>query len=328
MALVANADVSSLTIGTATLENAKQLRFASSNAASYIPMYGQTEEFADGLERGRLYSVKVDLIRAFAKVELRYATTQTQANFTIDNVYLTNVNTTGYVVDNLTTLSGDESDLSLVPSRYAVGAGERVEEASFYIGETFNTTTSKVYILLEARYNGTPCWYRLDLIPSEGTQTMGKLERNHRYVISLQNVTYLGRETSTAAEAGEPDNAAFEASVMTLNADEGDILNITTDDRYFLGVNSATLQLTDNGSICFARLKVLTDNTAEGWRIVDAPAGVTFAPGLTGGVGVREVNTVWIYVEKNGNSYLPNNNFEFYIETGYIRKTITIEMPP
>ena len=56
---------------------------------------------------------------------------------------------------------------------------------------------------------------------------------------------------------------------MTLNAEEADILDITTDDEYFLGVNSSTLQSTVNdGGSLFCKTKD-SDVTMsfQGWAI-------------------------------------------------------------
>ena len=164
---------------------------------------------------------------------------------------------------------------------------------------------------------------------TEGTENIEitELKRNYKYVFALQNVNFEGR-SETEAMNGEPDNKVFEARVMTLNAEEADILDITTDDYYFLGVNTSTLQLTLNAEgLCFTKLKILTNNHQEGWRIVDAPAGSTFSPGLTGGTALsdeqREVSTIWIYIDRN----LIRNDFNFYVTTGKIRKTITVRMP-
>jgi hypothetical protein len=326
LSVVANVDVSALAIGTPQAETLRNLTFDNASSLEYIPMYGESQEFA-GISRENAYDTSIELVRALAKIEIQYSSTQTAEDFTFLGIKVLNTNAKGYV-----------ADINDIPTQLPVGAveaspvsvNEGLKTASIYLAETLNNIPNKVQVLVHGRYRNTDCWYRLDMIKqTEGTENIEitELKRNYKYVFALQNVNFEGR-SETEAMNGEPDNKVFEARVMTLNAEEADILDITTDDYYFLGVNTSTLQLTQNAEgLCFTKLKILTNNHQEGWRIVDAPAGSTFSPGLTGGTALsdeqREVSTIWIYIDRN----LIRNDFNFYVTTGKIRKTITVRMP-
>lgn len=322
LAIAANADVPTMlpTVGITKTEALQQLTFTGASNLSFMPMYGTTTDF-NGISRDQTYDVTVNLIRALACIEVQYNSTQTQAEFQFLGIEVINTNADGYVADLGVLTQSPVASIPVTPTVIS-GPPNRQEKAMVYVAETSNNSPDKISVLIHGIYNGEDSWYRLDMIRSEESDEILKLERNFRYIFALQNVNFVGR-TREEALTGDPDNKAFHAIVMTLTAAEGDILDITTDDQYFLGVNSSTLQLEDNGNICFTKLKVLTNNTVAGWTIVDAPAGVTFNPGITGGTGIREVSTVWIYIDTG----VVTSDFDFYVTTGKIRKTITVRQP-
>lgn len=323
LSIIANYDISNLIEESTTLAEAKRLGFKNSNDAIYIPMYGEAEEFSNGLSRNNSYNVSVELVRSFAKIEVQYNSTQTVNEFELLDVEVVNVNTAGHIVEGNEIPEGQTTDITIVPTKVSQSPNRR-EVATFYIGETNNNASNKISVILRGKYYGAIGYYRLDMIKYESEEVINVLKRNYRYILNVQNVNYAGRASKEEALQGDADNKAFKATVMTLTAAEGDILDITTDDQYFLGVNSSTLQLTDNGNICFAKLKVLTNNTDEGWIIADYPStGVTFSPSISGGKGARVVNTVWIYIDTK----IIKSDFNFYVKTGKIRKTILVKLP-
>ena len=296
LSIVANQNVSSLDIGTEKEVALQKLTFDNS------------------------YDTSVELVRALTKIEIQYSSTQTEEEFTFLGIKVLNTNAKGYVkslgIPTQTSVKSVAAD--------PVSINSKLKTASVYIAETNNNESNKIQILVHGRYKGTDCWYRLDMIKENEKDEITILKRNYKYVFALQNVNFLGRTESDVME-GDPDNKAFDARLMTLNAEEADILDITTDDEYFLGVNSSTLQSTVNdGGLCFAKLKILTNNVFQGWAIVDAPEGVTFNPGTTGGLAnsdeQRKVETVWIYIDKTK----VTKDFDFYVTTGKIRKVITV----
>lgn len=325
LSLVANTDVSSLSLSTPKDDVLKSLIFTATDLA-YMPMYGETTEF-QGITRALAYDVKVNLLRALAKVEVQYNSTQTKNEFEFTDIEVLNTSAQGYVADQgIPASSTIVNSIKVTPTDNSNGGSNRQEIASVYVHETVNNGTNKISVPIHGKYYGTDGYYRLDMIKSDQTTEIDRLVRNYKYVFALQNVNYAGR-TREEALKGDHDNKAFKATVMTLSADEKDILDITTDDQYFLGVNSSTMQLKNNGNRCFAKLKILTNNYKEGWKIVDAPEGVTFNPGTTGGTAAsdadRKVSSVWVYIDTN----VVKSNFSFYVTSGKIRKTIMVNLP-
>lgn len=319
LSIVANQNVSSLDIGTEKEVALQKLTFDNAQTLKYVPMYGETVEF-ENINRDNSYDTSVELVRALTKIEIQYSSTQTEEEFTFLGIKVLNTNAKGYVkslgIPTQTSVKSVAAD--------PVSINSKLKTASVYIAETNNNESNKIQILVHGRYKGTDCWYRLDMIKENEKDEITILKRNYKYVFALQNVNFLGRTESDVME-GDPDNKAFDARLMTLNAEEADILDITTDDEYFLGVNSSTLQSTVNdGGLCFAKLKILTNNVFQGWAIVDAPEGVTFNPGTTGGLAnsdeQRKVETVWIFIVKTK----VTKDFDFYVTTGKIRKVITV----
>lgn len=324
LSVIANTEVAGLSEGSSKNEVLESLKFNDANNLNHIPMYGESQKF-ESINRDVKYDTSVELVRALAKIEIQYSSTQSEEEFTFLGIKVLNVNSNGYIVNGYGIPNQSSETISAAP--VSDNGNRRLKTASVYIAETNNTADNKVQVLVHGLYKGTDCWYRLDMIKDKEKDEITSLVRNHKYVFALQNVNFLGR-TEAEALTGDPDNKAFDARLMTLNAAEADILDITTDDEYFLGVNSSILQLTLNDAgLCFTKLKILTNNVHRGWAIVDAPEGVVFNPGITGGTALsdeqREVSTVWIYI----NTDMIKSDFEFYVTTGKIRKTITVKMP-
>lgn len=320
LSLVANAEIATSFLGTTKEEILKSLTFEDASSLSEMPMYGEAAPFPDGLSREVHYhDASVSLIRALAQIEVQNNSTQSEKDFELLDIEILNTNAKGYVAagQDVVEQGTDEKSIKIIAGRQ--------KTLSAYVAETKNNSPLKISVLIHANYKGQPCYYRLDMIKNKENDEITKLVRNYRYIFSLQNVNYAG-VTREAALKGDPDNAEFDTRVMTLTAEESDILDITTDDYYFLGVNTSTLQLEINADSYFAKLKILTNNNLEGWEIIDAPDYVKFTPGTTGGIigqdEVRKVQTVWISTEKT-----LAEDFNFYITSGKIRKTITVRQP-
>lgn len=320
LSLVANAEIATSFLGTTKEEILKSLTFEDASSLSEMPMYGEAAPFPDGLSREVHYhDASVSLIRALAQIEVQNNSTQSEKDFELLDIEILNTNAKGYVAagQDVVEQGTDEKSIKII------AGGQKTLSA--YVAETKNNSPLKISVLIHANYKGQPCYYRLDMIKNKENDEITKLVRNYRYIFSLQNVNYAG-VTREAALKGDPDNAEFDTRVMTLTAEESDILDITTDDYYFLGVNTSTLQLEINADSYFAKLKILTNNNLEGWEIIDAPDYVKFTPGTTGGIigqdEVRKVQTVWISTEKT-----LAEDFNFYITSGKIRKTITVRQP-
>ena len=319
LSLVANADVATLEIGKSNLGNTKKaLTFSDANNLSYTPMYGETKTF-DNITRNQKYDVNVELVRSLVKIEVQYNSTQPKSEFEFLGIEVINVNTNGYVAAGQSISTGN-TNLTVTPDIQRTEPN-RLEIASVYIGETKNDN-NKISVLVHGKYFGIEGYYRLDMIKNSG-EKVGVLERNYRYVFSLQNVNYEGRPDRASALNGPSDNEAVQANVMTIK--DSDILDITTDDQYFLGVNSSTLQLEKNSAgLCFTKLKILTDNTTEEWTIADYPKdGVEFNYNQDQIGSTIAATSVWIYVDL----MKIKESFNFYVKIGKIRKTITVNLP-
>lgn len=319
LSLVANTEIASSFLGTTKGEILKSLTFEDASSLSEMPMYGEAAPFPNGLSRDVHYNdASVSLIRALAQIEVQNNSTQSEKDFELLDIEILNTNAKGYVAagQDVVEQGTDEKSIKII------AGGQKTLSA--YVAETKNSPL-KISVLIHANYKGQPCYYRLDMIKNKENDEITKLVRNYRYIFSLQNVNYAG-VTREAALKGDPDNAEFDTRVMTLTAEESDILDITTDDYYFLGVNTSTLQLEINADSYFAKLKILTNNNLEGWEIIDAPDYVKFTPGTTGGIigenEVRKVQTVWVSTDKT-----LAKDFNFYITSGKIRKTITVRLP-
>lgn len=324
LSLVANTNTSSLNIGSTREETLKSLTFSDANNLLAMPMYGEADTFKDGLSREVGNDVKVTMIRSLAQIVVQNNSTQFEKNFKLLGIEILNINANGYVATEQGAMTQSFQNISAE----AVPIND-IPTASAYVAETENNDNNKISVLVYAKFNGTECYYRLDMIKNsvEGNTEIEGLVRNYKYIFSLQNVQYAGYATRDEAINGDAANVIFNSRLMTLSAEESDILDITTDDYYFLGVNSSTLQLdsyTDAAEGYFAKLKVLTNNTEAGWVIMDAPEDIIFSAttgGTTSGSEARKVISVWISTKEN-------KSFQFYITSGKIRKTITVKAKP
>lgn len=312
----------------------KSLTFENASNLSYMPMYGEADVFMDGLSREVGNDVTVNMVRALAKIEVQNQSTQLTKDFELLDIEVLNTNAKGYIAAG----QGDMEQERVQSVAAAPVTIEGIPTASVYVAETTNNNPSKISVLLHANFKGEACYYRLDMIKDDETENaeIPELIRNYKYIFSLQNVQSVGYTSRDEAINGSPSNGVIKARMMLLSAEESDILDITTDDYYFLGVNSSTLQLdsyTDASEGFFTKLKILTNNEA-GWKIVDYPEeGVRFTiaatdgstDGTAGGTfssgEARKVISVWV-------STKTNEDFNFYITSGKIRKTITVKAKP
>lgn len=89
------------------------------------------------------------------------------------------------------------------------------ENPSLYLNERSNTETDFISVILKASFRGEIGFYRIFLRNSTG---MMDIIRNHRYTISIIDVTAAGYKTVEEAIAGEPSNA-IKVEVFDSNPD-------------------------------------------------------------------------------------------------------------
>ena len=187
--------------------------------------------------------------------------------------------------------------------------------ASIYIGETENTTGSRISVILHGTYNGTNTWYRFDMITKEA-QTLTALLRNHHYIFNVAGINHLGSESEAEAlNKSVADNQMVESDVDFFDITNDAILSITSDDASYVGVSAETITMSGDAPV---GITVLTNNT-EGWEVDDSDCEGAFD--FSGETPVADkVQTLWVW-KKNTTS---GNTYTFYITAGNIRKAITV----
>lgn len=299
----------------------RSLIFDINASLNTIPMYGSSS-LPDGISRNDKKNIKVELERSLSCIEVICNSTQSKDEFELLGIEVLNINQEGCVVTNmLPTISAGTESTGEITSNGTT--------ASAYVAETLNTNHA-ISVLVHARYKGTECYYKLDMLKNSQDKDVyvETLMRNYKYSFSLQSIPYLGKGSRAEAINNPADNKSLGVRVMTISAAEEDIRDITTNDYYFLGVNSSNLRLeklntNTSDQTYFVKLKVLTNNTDEGWNISGYPSGVSFSE-ISGGKAIsdakRKVTSVWIYVDKN----IIKSDFTFYVTSSSIRKAINI----
>ena len=302
----------------------RSLTFAINAQLNAIPMYGSSN-LPDGINRNDKKNIQVKLERSLSCVEVVCNSTQSKDEFELLGIEVLNVNQEGCIVKDILPIRDSQKTTGEI-------AANGTNAASAYVAETLNTN-HQIAVLVHARYEGTECYYKLDMLLNYQDKDVyvETLVRNYKYAFSLQSIPYLGKTSRSEAINGPADNRSLGTRVMTISTAEEDIRDITTNDFYFLGVNSADLSLeklnaNPNDQTYFVKLKVLTNNTAEGWNISGYPgSGVSFSEtsgGTASSDANRKVTSVWIYVDKN----LVKGDFTFYVTSSSIRKAINIHL--
>lgn len=109
-------------------------------------MYGETTEL-QGITRALAYDVKVNLLRALAKVEVQYNSTQTKNEFEFTDIEVLNTSAQGYVADQgIPASSTIVNSIKVTPTDNSNGGSNRQEIASVYVHETVNNGTNKISV--------------------------------------------------------------------------------------------------------------------------------------------------------------------------------------
>ena len=281
-----------------------------------MPMYAETEIT---VQQGATASVP--LRRAMAKVEVDAR--DAFSLLKLESVKLLNINTKGNVaIGSIGSTGENKSQL--------INATKKEENiCTFYIPEIADIKNKKVSVLIKGKYkDGASSYYRLEFIGREGNE-VENIERNNKYVFLISNVSTAGHSTEESAINGPAGNAS-PGSGMTLQVIENeDIMDITTDGNYFLGVTSASITAGENDICYFANFSV-QGNNPQGWKMITTEfgEGVTVSMDLFTPAGdVTKVNSVWIYIEKNTAMATSGNKIDVYVYSGGIRKKIVVTIP-
>lgn len=117
------------------------------------------------------------------------------------------------------------------------------DEATYVYERNQDDSSRPAYILIHAKYDGTECYYKLDLVttdPDTWLTTYLNLYRNFHYQVSINNVTNVGYSTiKEAADAVASNNigASIEVSEVNTIRDGKDELYVSTTDTLLVTLN-------------------------------------------------------------------------------------------
>lgn len=217
-----------------------------------IPMWGECtlNSVAQGV------TGHIDLLRALAKLSVTVAD---DSGLSDVSVKLLNISTSGQIVPTL-------GESVTIPSENSIASISKTgSQVSFFIPESISgtETANRISVILKAKYNDSEdfSYYRLDLYTKgENGELLTQLQRNHHYVFSISLVNHAGYASEEAAiSAVNADNKRIIGGEVFVIEDTG-ILEITTDEYYYFGVNSSELSMIQSDGYKVARLKIITNN--------------------------------------------------------------------
>lgn len=293
------------------------------NPLKYMPMYGEC--VLDGVKHGTKQNLA--LLRAMAKVEINASAISDI--FKIESVQIYNVNREGLI---------NGGDISLITNT-VTNTEEKTDiqnnSATFYLpeiadlGNTNPDNSKKTFILVKASYKQAFYWYRLEFISSSDKKPIQNLQRNYKYSFVLRNVN----GTGYSAYIDAMSKSAHNATVMKMEVqeiDDKDILEITTNGEFYLGMTSSDIiakRSTTNGGY-IANLNVVCNNP-EGWTLVLNESGdyntkVTLDKWKPSSSNVTEVQSIWFFLDEA--KLHVDDTYRAYIYSGTIRKEIFIKI--
>ncbi len=281
-----------------------------------IPMYGEIAKTT--ITSGTTFHM--ELYRMLARVDVVVSDGVQQAgDFTLTGVCPANPFGSGYIAPKWNELDGSGSPLALPVTQpnvrddwhpqavlgYAAGTTAAGNIGNIYLfespkisGTSFEENMASTYMIVRGTYKGKTNYYRVDFTydgTNGGTQgAFMPLLRNHRYILTIDEVSAQGYETQY--EAIVSYGVKSNMRVRTISYDQSVLRDINFNGQYMLGVENAgmtfdwigrpqtNLVVTD-----FAVNPSQADFTNNGWRIVE----ITDAPAPGAGVAVK-----WLSVTK------------------------------
>lgn len=247
---------------------------------SPIPMYGETATVTIG--GGNI--PEIPLTRMLARIDV----INQASNFTLQNIYLVNRNTTGYIarhLDGSTGVNQPASTGKVTPAsltnalKYALSTTQVLAQS--YEGEIYTfeaaapadnneAVSDATCLIIEGKYNKINYFYRVDFTKENTSPTQYlSLLRNYQYQVVITEaagVGYLG------ADDNESFNLALNSYTVPSNLktrmisyDMSVIKNIVYNGQYMLGVNNAEIEIPKAAKSYTDLLKVHTDNPS-GWK--------------------------------------------------------------
>lgn len=263
-----------------------------------IPMYGETGTLAISNSSA---IPEIPLTRMLARIDVINQT----SNFTLNNIYLVNRNTTGYIhprTDGGTGVNLPASTGKITPAdlanalKYALSTqsceGEIYTFEAAAPADNNQAVADATCLILEGVYEGTSYFYRVDLTKENTSPTQYlPLLRNYQYRIVITEAAGIGYR---GANDSESFNLALNSYTVPSNLktrmisyDMSVIKNIVYNGQYMLGVNNAEITITKDAKSYTDLLKVHTDNPS-GWTATVTSGGswLTLTNPTSGNAGV------------------------------------------
>jgi len=208
----------------------------------YLPMWAERTDVT--VSTGNEFtSEAIALTRMHAAIDV----TVNVEGFELEEVWLCNANTVGYLIADDERENYSASDNM---QKYTVGTGTNACCNAIYTPEAPAGSDDKIgenaCLVVKARYNDYTGYYRIDFV-SQNTQSGDDeyfpLERNHQY--SIQIVEVNGQGYDSAQDALVASTAPLNTDITTWDA--GQIGNVQSAGGYMLGVSATTINLPSEG---------------------------------------------------------------------------------
>lgn len=260
-----------------------------SNANSYtpIPMYG--EKTISKLDPSMSPITGINMKRMLARVDIR----NSASNFTVEEVYLTNYNTTGYIAPAWNTngqIIDPVPDTPQTPDNGGKQTGESnailypVNGNTPYNGEIYTfeapaatdagnvgqdgATSRKdaVCLIVKGKIgDGASTYYRIDFTQTGQTGEQVKylsLKRNYKYIVTITKASGTGYASFNEALASYTVVSNLKTRLIHYNRDK--VKDVVYNGQYMLGVGEPEVDVTQYQNNNYA-IDVFTD-TPGGWK--------------------------------------------------------------
>ena len=261
-----------------------------SNSSGYtpIPMYAEKEVSKDPI-------ININLVRMLARIDIN----NEASNFTVENVYLANYNTVGYIAsawDSGTGLLSDpEPDDPMIPGnsdRTGSPYSYSVNGAASYLGEIYTyeaiaaadaasnsdgspndgavSRKDATCLIVKGKMTGdnTSYYYRVDFLKS-GTADYMPLKRNYKYTINIKEASGIGYLTMEEAIESYRTMTNLNVRLIAYNRDK--ISDIVYNGQYMLGVSESAIRVWQYENVSY-KIDVFTDSPG-GWKAVITDSG-------------------------------------------------------
>ncbi|WP_337941302.1 fimbrial protein [Parabacteroides sp.] len=266
-----------------------------SNSSGYtpIPMYAEKEVSKIYPEMDPI--ININLVRMLARIDIN----NEASNFTVENVYLANYNTVGYIAsawDSGTGLLSDpEPDDPMIPGnsdRTGSPYSYSVNGAASYLGEIYTyeaiaaadaasnsdgspndgavSRKDATCLIVKGKMTGdnTSYYYRVDFLKS-GTADYMPLKRNYKYTINIKEASGIGYLTMEEAIESYRTMTNLNVRLIAYNRDK--ISDIVYNGQYMLGVSESAIRVWQYENVSY-KIDVFTDSPG-GWKAVITDSG-------------------------------------------------------